>query len=347
MGVFSQPLQDMLKRYRKALLFLALATVVALAVFAPTPEVPVGPVTHPAAVQGSKYPAGSPSARVAAKDEGRGTAYVMPNRPVLGDSKADVFGSQSWNPPPKPVIPQASVPVPQPPPPLDYRFAGRLLQDGKVQFFVSKGDTPVAVKLGDNLDGYIVESIVPTAIGLVYPPLGYKQTIVVPPGIPGDGPAVSGMSAVAAPGPAPAAPAPKPKGAVARVHWQGPVRVKLGAPFSITLRVNADQPITASPMQVRYDPAILESVTVRPGKRYAAEAGPEFTYRVNPEGLIEVAANAKSTDGSDPELLVLTFKPRKSGVQAEISLTSLNLQGIAGRPLPHDALASFQASVTP
>jgi hypothetical protein len=111
--------------------------------------------------------------------------------------------------------------------------------------------------------------------------------------------------------------------------------------------VMSDQPISGSPMQVRFDPSILESVAVRPGKRYAADAGRGFNYRINPGGVIVIGAIAKSTAGNDPELLVLTFKPKKTGAQVEVNLTSLNLLGAEGRPLAHDALASFRATVTP
>ena len=63
---------------------------------------------------------------------------------------------------------------------MTYRFAGRLAQDGKLQIFVSKGDIPLVAKVGDNLDGYVVESITANSIVLLYPPLGHRENIVIP-----------------------------------------------------------------------------------------------------------------------------------------------------------------------
>jgi hypothetical protein len=340
----------MLKRYRKALLFLALAGVIILAIYAPAPDEP------PTRVKGAP-PVGTrndaaPLARAAVKEQGSRTPLNETlERDILGNAKADLFGLRSWLPPPAPPPKVVASPVDvqppvPPPPPQSYRFAGRLQQDGSVQFFVSKGDTPIPVKLGDNLDGYVVESIADNAIALVFPPSGQKESIVVPPGLPGDAPAVPVGKGSLSPPPVPVLP-PKPPLPLARVQWQGPAQVKAGANFTVALRVLADQAISSSPMQVRFDPSILESVAVRPGKRYIADAKGGFNYRINPPGMIVINASTRSAAGNDPELLVLTFKPRKSGAQAEVNLTSLNLQGAEGRPVAHDVLASFRAPVVP
>lgn len=339
----------MLKRYRKALLFLALAGVIVLAIYAPAPDEPPAP-----RVKGAPSVAktdASPAARAAPKGEvSRTPLSDMPERNILGNAKADLFGQRSWLPPPPPppriaAAPPDSPAAPPPPPPQTYRFAGRLVQEGRVQFFVSKGDTPVAVKLGANLDGYIVEAISETAIALVYPPSGQKENIVVPPGIPGDAPAIPVGLGTLTP-PSPSLP-PKPPLPAARVQWQGPAQVRFDANFTVALRVHAEQAISSSPMQVKFDPALLASVAVRPGKRYAADVGQGFKYQLKPDGVILIDANAKSAAGNDPELLLLTFRPKKKGAQAEVALTQLRLLGAEGRPLAHDVLASFRTSVAP
>lgn len=97
----------------------------------------------------------------------------FPERGILGDAKSDLFGSQSWQPPAPKV--EAVPPPPPQPPPMTYRFAGRFVQDGKSQIFLSQGDTPIAVKPGTRLDGgYVVESITADAVALLYPPLTFK-----------------------------------------------------------------------------------------------------------------------------------------------------------------------------
>ncbi|OGA46702.1 MAG: hypothetical protein A3F74_21050 [Betaproteobacteria bacterium RIFCSPLOWO2_12_FULL_62_58] len=61
---------------------------------------------------------------------------------------------------------------------MPYRFAGKLIQNGQLQVFLSKGDTPIPIKQGEVLDGtYRVESIAESGITLVYLPLGHKEHI--------------------------------------------------------------------------------------------------------------------------------------------------------------------------
>jgi hypothetical protein len=178
-----------MKLNRKIVLFLALAVVVGLAVFAPPPGDPVGPTKASTAARNTKSADAPAPSRVATKkDSDAGSRPVLneyPERGILGKQGADLFGTQSWLPPPAPppkvvIGPPPPPPVPQPPE-MTFRFVGRFIQDGKFQVFVSKGDTPVAVRVGDNLDGYVVESISTSAIALVYPPLGHKMNIAIPP----------------------------------------------------------------------------------------------------------------------------------------------------------------------
>jgi len=327
-----------------------------LAVFAPAPPDVVAP-TRTSSVE--RAPAAPAAAKAQAHDKhARAAPHQMPERALLPKPKGDLFGTQSWEPPPKPVVGQPPPPPPPQPPAMTYRFAGRFVQDGRELLYVSNGDRPVAVKAGDLLDGYVVESITPNAITLLHKPLEHRERIFIPPAIPGEGAAPTGPMVPFVRPPSPAAPAiaAKPLPGVARVRWEGPAQVKFGANFSVALRVESDQPISGSPMQIRFDPALLEPVAVRPGKRYAADGARGFVYRVNADGSILVSALSKSgTPGAspassvnnDPELLVLTFKPKKPGVPAEIRLASLSLQGTGGKALVHGGLAPFRVTVTP
>lgn len=177
-----------MERPRKILLLLTLAIVAGLAVFAPAPEAPVVPSSRAPQARAPKSadsPLSAAHATALSKNSTRpGIPGELPGRGALGDAKADLFGPQSWQPPPPKMAAPPPPPPPQPPPML-YRFAGRLLQDGQTRIFVSKGDTPIAIKPGDNLEGYVIESITSTAISLVYPPLGSKASIAITP-IPAD-----------------------------------------------------------------------------------------------------------------------------------------------------------------
>lgn len=171
-------------------MFFALASVIVLAIYAPEPEQPARRVR---AAPSTAIDAASAGAAGEGK-HGRTLLGDVPERNILGSSQVDLFGTRSWLPPPPKVVappPGSLAPPPPPPPPAQsYRFAGRLIQDGNVQLFVSKGDIPVPVKLGANLDGYVVESVSSGAIELLHPPSGQKERIFVPPAIPGEAPAV-------------------------------------------------------------------------------------------------------------------------------------------------------------
>jgi hypothetical protein len=88
---------------------------------------------------------------------------------------------------------------------------------------------------------------------------------------------------------------------------------------------------------------VLEALTVRPGKFFGQGS---FSYRVNPEGSIFVGATSQSgAPAADAELVVVTFRPIKRGTTAELSMGSLNLQGLAGRAIAHEQPGAFRTAI--
>jgi hypothetical protein len=133
----------------------------------------------------------------------------------------------------------------------------------------------------------------------------------------------------------------------AQLRWEGPPSARAGASFNVSLRVTSGEQIRAAPMQLRFDPAVLESVSVRPGRYFSSEKTGSFGYRVNPDGSIFVGvSNQTPASASDAEMLVLTFKSIKAAA-AEISVASLNLQGAAGRTIAYNGLTPFRTTITP
>jgi hypothetical protein len=310
--------------------------------------------------------------QAAAADAPRADAegFVLPERPALGKSQSLLFESQTWQPPPPPPAPPSArvKPAPPPPPtapPVPYTYAGRMVHDGRQSMLLAKGDEVVAVQPGETLDSiYRVESITDTQITLVYLPLGQKQTIPVFTALAEQPPARAPLAAGAtgplpapfagspsAPIPSakvitPAAP-PGPAAGQATLAWTGPQQVKLGTRFEVTLRVSSTQPLQAWPMQLRIDPDHFEIVTVKPGK-LPGGANPNFTYRLNPGGNLFIGASVQQpAAGPNSELLELTLMPLKAASAAEVTVSSLNLQGPAGRPIPHDRVAAFRTAITP
>lgn len=84
---------------------------------------------------------------------------------------------------PVPPAPVAADPPPPQAPALQLRYAGSLrAPDGRRIVYLARGDLSFEVAEGDRLEeGYVVETIGEEAIALVYPPLGTRVTVAVPP----------------------------------------------------------------------------------------------------------------------------------------------------------------------
>src|SRR6266513_4476229 len=225
----------------------------------------------------------------------------IPARSALGRIAADPFSAQAWLPRRKPAV------VSEPPdpvtPPLPYRFAGQLHRESGIEVYVARGEEIFPVKEGDTLDGqYKVDSVSATEVSFIYLPTGARQTVQFS--------ALKEQELTARGGPpppqAPASaqvpvakliPAPTPgaslsdnsipgKTGPAQLRWEGPASARAGASFNVSLRVTSGEQIRAAPMQLRFDPAVLESVSVRPGRYFSADKTGSFGYRVNSDGSI-------------------------------------------------------------
>jgi hypothetical protein len=130
--------------------------------------------------------------------------------------------------------------------------------------------------------------------------------------------------------------------APAQLRWEGPARVQAGTTFNVALKVTSEEALRATPLQLSFDAALLEPVAVRAG-RYFADG--TFNYRVVPSGSIFVGASGKGSSANDAELVIVSFKPIRSGTTAEVKLSSVLLQGAAGRPIAHDQPAAFRTTI--
>ena len=285
--------------------------------------------------------------------------FGIPSRLGLGKRSSDPFSTHSWAPPPPKPGSTAAAPPPVAPP-LPYRFVGQFYRDSGVEIYVGRGEEIFPVKQSDTIDGqYKVESVKTNEVAFVHLPTGTRQIIEFSALREKDfapQPAKPGTAQASATPPAPAAKVassgdPAPGAAIpagpAQLRWDGPPNARAGASFNVALRVTSGEHIRAAPMQVRFDPKVLESVSVRPGRYFGGETG-SFGFRVNPEGSIFVGASSQTpAAASDAEFLVLTFKPLRAGVPAEIAVSSLNLQGAAGRTIAYDSFASFRTTIAP
>jgi hypothetical protein len=269
---------------------------------------------------------------------------TLPSRETIGKPKGELFGSRSWEPPARPraaakaaaapAAPVAPEPVAAPaPPPNPYRVAGQVLHDGTAQVVLAKGDRVVTVREGQVLeDGYRVEAIKPDGVTLVYTALDARQHL----------PAATAL-VLAPPPPAKADQNVASRDArPAQLRWEGPERVQAGSNFNVALKLTSHQPVRATPLQLSFDSSLLEPVAVRPGGFFAPGS---FSYRVNPNGSIFIGGFGTGSVSADAEFLVVTFKPIRPGTTAELKLSSVVLQGAAGRTIAHEPLAAFRTSV--
>ncbi|MDQ3187219.1 MAG: secretion system X translation initiation factor [Pseudomonadota bacterium] len=86
----------------------------------------------------------------------------------------DLFGPKSWIPPP---LPTASQP-PSPPPPLLFKYLGKLTEGDETRIFLALAERNYVVKAGENIDNqYRIDEVTDHAITFTYLPLGAKQTL--------------------------------------------------------------------------------------------------------------------------------------------------------------------------
>lgn len=296
------------------------------------------------------------SSRIPSKSAPAAARLSLPKRASIGEPAGDPFGLRSWAPS-APTTPEAAPATPPVAPPNPYRVAGKLIQDGFARVFLSKGDRIHEAKAGEALDGgYRVESVTNEEVVLLYVPLGTREPLPIPstlrveaPVAMPPGPAKPAAAANAASPVAAQAVASVPasaylgNGGPAQLRWDGPERVRAGSSFDVALHVTSDQRLRATPMQLSFEPEVLEPLNVRAGRFFAQG---NFSYRVNPGGSIFVGASGiGASPGADAELLVVTFRPMKAGATAEVKLSSLALQGTAGRTLDHHKVSTFRTAI--
>jgi hypothetical protein len=115
----------------------------------------------------------------------------------IPEPSADPFAPRGWKAPPAPVpaipkslaAPVIAGPVPPPapagPPPLPFRFAGRLNDGGQQVVYLSRGDQVFVVRNGETLDAtYKVLAVEAQRMEFEYLPTGARQTLTL--SAPGD-----------------------------------------------------------------------------------------------------------------------------------------------------------------
>lgn len=312
-----------------------------------------------------KAPAAGGSQRFAesATSLSRNAEPAIPERSTLAKITSNPFDSvQAWLAPRGAASkgPTSSAPPPPPvAPPLPYRFVGQFHGDSGFDIYLGRGEEIFPARAGDTLEGqYKIESLSTTEVAFMHLASNTRQTLQFGPplkeadpstqigAIPARPAAAGGVGAAEAR--MAGSPVAHRQGGQAQLRWDGPTSTRAGASFSLTLRATSIEHIRSAPMQVRFDPSVLESVSVRPG-RYFGAAGGKFGYRVNRDGsiFVGVSNDAPVLPAADAELVVLTFKSIRPGTAAEVSVASVNLQGSAGHVIAYGEMTPFKAAIIP
>jgi hypothetical protein len=281
--------------------------------------------------------------------------FAFRKRAPIGEPQGAVFDSHNWQP--SPITASKVVAPPPVAPPMPYRFSGATVYEGRMQIFLAKIDTIIPVAVGETIEGgYRVDAIDERQVTLTYLPLEQKQVISISTPV-----SFAGADLLTAVNHAAPRVGAVPVNAIgagpvldeqrqnpsAQLLWHGPRQVKLGTQFTVTLRVTSAQPVRAAPMQISVDPALLQTIAVKPG-RFFGEGNRNFTYRHDPGGSIFIAASSRDpVRAADAEFVVLTFKSRKPAPAAELSVASLSLHGPAGQVIAFDPLVAFKTAITP
>lgn len=122
-----------------------------------------------------------------------------------------------------------------------------------------------------------------------------------------------------------------------RINWNGPTQVRSGEQFSVTLTLTSQEPLSALPLLIGFDPGQVQVINVVEGDFLKQGAGQTvFSERVDPiAGRIFVGDVRQNgpVNGSG-NVVVVNFKAIKSTPQTRIQLLSLT-----PTPMPANAAA--------
>lgn len=96
-------------------------------------------------------------------------------RPADEGAKADLFGNGSFNE--GKAAGKAARAEKSGPPPLPFAYLGKLIEDGKLAVFLSRGGESLSVAQGDTIGEYRVDAVTESEITFTYLPLKAKQKL--------------------------------------------------------------------------------------------------------------------------------------------------------------------------
>ncbi|TXH28255.1 MAG: general secretion pathway protein GspD [Elusimicrobia bacterium] len=119
-----------------------------------------------------------------------------------------------------------------------------------------------------------------------------------------------------------------------QLTWQGPQTVKQGQPFTVDLQLDTRLNLRAAPLQLAFDPAAFEVVTVKAGDFFGS--GASFNQVVDKaSGRISIGAATAAAAGSKGQGSLLRIELRPIGQAGEANLSVIGFTPIgSGEAVP-------------
>lgn len=131
------------------------------------------------------------------------------------------------------------------------------------------------------------------------------------------------------------------------ISLSGPGASKSGETFSVVVDIR-NKGLASIPLQIAFDPDVLEVMTVEEGSYFGKNGYDEFTYRVDRE-LGQVFVNAIGSGDAEGDaasnVLQATFRARKASTITKINVVSNTARNANGVLVPLDSSASFQIGI--
>lgn len=127
-------------------------------------------------------------------------------------------------------------------------------------------------------------------------------------------------------------------GSTTALRLQGPIQVKVGDLFAVQVVIDADQPVTAAPFVLGFEPSMVQAVSVAEGDFLRQGSAPtSFASRVEAAGQVVVTSGRPGITGATGSGTIATVNLRAvAALNSETKLTVVSATpvGPAARPIP-------------
>lgn len=143
----------------------------------------------------------------------------------------------------------------------------------------------------------------------------------------------------------------EPQGAPVVLRWEGEAQGKVGATLSLSLKVSSPDALLGLPLQIKYDPAVLEVVDAKAGAFMGQGGNPaEFSKRiVGGSGMVFFTHNRSGAEGAkgDGDLVTLDFKALKPAERSLVTVLPATPLGTGRKPMRQTGPALIGVTVQP